>query len=81
MERLPDELLINIFSRLPLIQIQQIRKVRMRTEYFFLNFLKRFHADWKESQRKYYSKYLKLRMTGTGIRMYYETVHFLSVER
>ena len=28
MEQLPDELLINIFSRLPLIQIQQIRKVR-----------------------------------------------------
>ena len=35
MEKLPDELLINIFSRLPLIQIQQIRKVRHMRIFFF----------------------------------------------
>ena len=29
MEQLPDELLINIFSRLPLLQIQKIREVRI----------------------------------------------------
>ena len=69
MEKLPDELLINIFSRLPLIQIQQIRKVRHMRIFFFQKLL-RFHAGWKESQKKYCTKFLKIRMTGTGVRMY-----------
>ena len=39
MEQLPDELLINIFSRLPLIQIQQIRKVNLKRKFQVKNFI------------------------------------------
>ena len=86
MERLPDELLINIFSRLPLIQIQQIRKVRKKIEYFFLKFFKKISRRLEGISEEILFKIFKTsddwdRDQNVLYRMYYKTVQFLPGER